>query len=92
MRNFSSTELANKTGDVLAVAAQEPVHIQRHGKSRYVLLSVEQFESLSTRADQRRARSYLHSNVWHDPVHFRRPASSHCWCCGAHCASIWWGE
>ena len=55
MRNFSSTELANKTGDVLAVAAQEHVHIQRHGKSRYVLLSVEQFESLNTRADQRRA-------------------------------------
>ena len=53
-RNFSSTEIANKTGYVLAVAAQEPVHIQRHGKSRYVLLSVEQFESLNTRADQRR--------------------------------------
>lgn len=55
MRHFTSTELANKTGDVLAVAAQEPVHIQRHGKSRYVLLSVEQFENLSTRADARRA-------------------------------------
>jgi prevent-host-death family protein len=55
MRNFSSTELANKTGDVLAAAAQAPVHIKRHGKSRYVLLSVEQFENLSTRADQRRA-------------------------------------
>lgn len=55
MRHFTSTELANKTGDVLAVAAQEPVHIQRHGKSRYVLLSVEQFESLSARTDQRRA-------------------------------------
>jgi prevent-host-death family protein len=55
MRNFSATELANKTGDVLAAAAQEPVHIQRHGKSRYVLLSVEQFERLATKADQRRA-------------------------------------
>lgn len=54
MRHFTSTELANKTGDVLAVAAQEPVHIQRHGKSRYVLLSVEQFNRLNTRADQRR--------------------------------------
>ena len=54
MSNFSSTELANKTGDVLEVAAQEPVHIQRHGKSRYVLPSVEQFENLSTRSDQRR--------------------------------------
>jgi antitoxin Phd len=37
MRHFSATELANKTGDVLAAAAQEPVHIQRHGKSRYVV-------------------------------------------------------
>ena len=55
MRNFSSTELANKTGDVLAAAAQEPVNIQRHGKARYVLLSVEQFERLNSRADQRRA-------------------------------------
>jgi antitoxin Phd len=55
MRNFSATELANKTGDVLAAAAQEPVNIQRHGKSRYVLLSVEQFERLNARADQRRA-------------------------------------
>ena len=55
MRHFSATELANKTGDVLAAAAQEPVHIQRHGKSRYVLLSVEQFERMATIADQRRA-------------------------------------
>lgn len=55
MREFSSTELANKTGDVLAVAAQEPVHIQRHGKSRYVLLSVEKFEELNNKADFRRS-------------------------------------
>ena len=55
MRNFSATELANKTGDVLAAAAQEPVHIQRHGKSRYVLLSVEQFERLATTTDTRRS-------------------------------------
>ena len=55
MRKFTSTELANKTGDVLAAAAQEPMIIQRHGKARYVLLSVEQFERLRMRADQRRA-------------------------------------
>lgn len=55
MRNFSSTELANKTGDVLAAAAQEPVNIQRHGKPRYVLLTVEQFERLNAKVDQRRA-------------------------------------
>jgi prevent-host-death family protein len=55
MRNFSSTDLANKTGDVLAAAAQGPVNIQRHGKARFVLLTVEQFERLNARADQRRA-------------------------------------
>jgi prevent-host-death family protein len=54
MRHFTATELANNTGDVLAAAAQEPVQIQRHGKSRYVLLSVEQFDKLSKSADQRR--------------------------------------
>ena len=54
MRHFTATELANNTGDVLAAAAQEPVQIQRHGTSRYVLLSVEQFDKLSKSADQRR--------------------------------------
>lgn len=53
MRNFTSTELANKTGDVLAAAAQEPVNIQRHGKARYVLLTVEQYERMSAKSDQR---------------------------------------
>jgi antitoxin Phd len=55
MRHFTSTELANKTGDVLAAAAQEPVHIQRHGKARFVLLSVEQFERLNNVAQHQRA-------------------------------------
>jgi antitoxin Phd len=55
MRHFSATELANKTGDVLAAASQEPVHIQRHGKSRFVLLSLEQFERLATKSDARRS-------------------------------------
>ncbi|MEP3427976.1 MAG: type II toxin-antitoxin system Phd/YefM family antitoxin [Hyphomicrobiales bacterium] len=55
MRAFSSTELANKTGDVLAVAAQEPVAIQRHGKSRFVMLSAEAFERLQQKTDTRKA-------------------------------------
>ncbi|POF27766.1 type II toxin-antitoxin system Phd/YefM family antitoxin [Roseibium marinum] len=55
MRAFSSTELANKTGDVLAAAAQEPVAIQRHGKSRFVMLSAEEFERLQQKRDTRKA-------------------------------------
>ena len=55
MRSFSSTELANKTGDVLAAAAQGPVAINRHGKPRFVMLSAEQFERMIKPADPRRA-------------------------------------
>ncbi|TYC63954.1 type II toxin-antitoxin system Phd/YefM family antitoxin [Rhodobacterales bacterium] len=55
MRAFSSTELANKTGDVLAAAAQEPVAIQRHGKSRFVMLTTEEFERMQEKRDTRKA-------------------------------------
>lgn len=55
MRQFSSTDLANKTGDVLAAAAQGPVMIARHGKARFVVLSTEQFERLKGGHDTRRA-------------------------------------
>ena len=55
MRSFSSTDLANKTGDVLAAAAQGPVAINRHGKPRFVVLSAEQFERITARGDTRRS-------------------------------------
>jgi antitoxin Phd len=55
MKQFSATELANKTGDVLAAAAQAPVAIARHGKPRFVVLSAERFEDLQARGDTRRA-------------------------------------
>jgi prevent-host-death family protein len=55
LKQFSSTELANRTGDVLAAAAQEPVAIARHGKPRFVMLSTEQYERLRGQGDTRRA-------------------------------------
>ncbi len=55
MRQFSSTELSNNTGDVLAAAAQKPIAIARHGKPRFVVLSTEQFERLQHGHDTRRA-------------------------------------
>lgn len=54
MKQFSSTDLANRTGDVLAAAAEAPVTIARHGKPRFVVLSSEQYERLR-RGDTRRA-------------------------------------
>jgi len=56
MREFSATELGNKTGDVLAAAAQAPVGIVKHGKMRFVVLSSERFAHMQDRADPRIAR------------------------------------
>ncbi len=55
MREYSATDLANKTGDVLSAAAQEAVEITRHGKPRFVLMSHERYERLIAGADPRRA-------------------------------------
>lgn len=55
MRQFSSTELANNTGDVLAAASEGPVTIARHGKARYVVLSTSQYEALTQGRNTRRA-------------------------------------
>ena len=54
MKQFSSTELANHTGDVLAAAAQAPVSIARHGKARFVVLTAEQYALIQARGDSRR--------------------------------------
>lgn len=56
MREFSATDLGNRTGDVLAAASQEPVKIARHGKARFVVLTTETFEKLSSANDPRIAR------------------------------------
>ena len=55
MREFSATDLGNKTGDVLAAASQEPIAIARHGKRRFVVLSTEEFEALRQGKDSRTA-------------------------------------
>ncbi len=55
MRQFSATDLANRTGDVLALAARHPVAIARHGKRRFVVLSTEEFEALRRGRDSRTA-------------------------------------
>ena len=55
MREYSATELANKTGDVLSAAAQDAVEITRHGKPRFVLMSRDRYERLVSRTSPRRA-------------------------------------
>lgn len=55
MREFSSTDLANRTGDVLAAAARDVVRIRRHGTPRFVVMSVERFEEMTERGQTQRA-------------------------------------
>ncbi|MDF0600732.1 type II toxin-antitoxin system prevent-host-death family antitoxin [Psychromarinibacter sp. C21-152] len=55
MREYTSTDLANNTGDVLSAAAREAVEITRHGKPRFVLMSYESYERMRAGADPRRA-------------------------------------
>lgn len=55
MKDYTSTELANNTGDVLMAAARETVEITRHGKARFVIMSHERYQKLFARCDSRRA-------------------------------------
>lgn len=55
MRQFSATDLANRTGDVLAAAARETVEIKRHGKPRFVVMSVDRFQELAARGNTQRS-------------------------------------
>ena len=55
MRQFTATDLANKTSDILALAARQPVAIARHGKQRFVVLATEDFEALRQGKDSRTA-------------------------------------
>lgn len=47
MRTFSTSDLSRKSGDIIASALQSPVSINQRGKPRLIMLSVEQYETLT---------------------------------------------
>ncbi|ULB12137.1 type II toxin-antitoxin system prevent-host-death family antitoxin (plasmid) [Cereibacter azotoformans] len=51
VEEFPKTALSRRTGDVLAAAATGPVCLTDHGKPRFVLMTMAQFERLSGRTD-----------------------------------------
>lgn len=59
LTEISATELAKNMGDALASAERGPVGVTKHGKTRYVLLSLDRYERLVGRADTRVA-AYPH--------------------------------
>ena len=55
MAQFTTSDLSRKSGDIIAEALRKPVTITQRNKARLVLLSVEDYRRLVTRADSRKA-------------------------------------
>lgn len=55
MTEYSTSDLSRKSGDIIAEAMRRPVTITQRNKPRLVLLSIEDYRSLVSRADTRKA-------------------------------------
>ena len=58
MRQFSAHELNRRFADITHAASQEPVTITQHRKPRFVLMTVEKYEALTSHGhDSRRVHT-----------------------------------
>ncbi len=48
MKQFSAGDLSRNTGDLFEAAAIAPVAITKHRKPRFVVMSMERFEALTS--------------------------------------------
>jgi prevent-host-death family protein len=55
MTEYSTSDLSRKSGDIIAEALRRPVTITQRNKPRLVLLSIEDYRRLVTKADTRTA-------------------------------------
>ncbi|WP_338695370.1 MULTISPECIES: type II toxin-antitoxin system prevent-host-death family antitoxin [unclassified Bradyrhizobium] len=55
MAEYSTSDLSRRSGDIIAEALRRPVTITQRNKPRLVLLSIEDYRRLVTRADTRKA-------------------------------------
>ncbi len=55
MARYTTSDLSRKSGDVIADALRGPVTITQRNKPRLVLLSIEDYRRLMSRADSRKA-------------------------------------
>jgi prevent-host-death family protein len=53
MTSYSTSDLARRSGDVIADALRRPVTITERNKARLVLMSIADFRRLTARADTR---------------------------------------
>lgn len=53
--SYTTSDLSRKSGDIIAQALRRPVTITQRNKPRLVLLNIEDYEALKSRADLRSA-------------------------------------
>jgi prevent-host-death family protein len=46
MKQFAESDLARNTGDLFEAAAVSPVGVTKHGEPRFVMMSIEWYETL----------------------------------------------
>ena len=51
----TATELGNKAGETLTAAERGPVGVTKHGKTKYVILSIDRYAALKQSGDTRRS-------------------------------------
>ena len=54
MTRYSTSDLSRRSGDIIAEALRKPVTITQRNKPRLVLLSIEDYRRLTSRADTRK--------------------------------------
>ena len=55
MTEYSTSDLSRRSGDIIAEALRRPVTITQRNKPRLVLLSIEDYRRLMSKADTRKA-------------------------------------
>ena len=54
MRRFSLTELNQRSGEVMEASYGGPIAITRHGKTKFVIMTADQYKRLRKTDDPRR--------------------------------------
>lgn len=76
MSRYTTSDLSRKSGDIIAEALRKPVTITQRNKPRLVLLSIEDYRRLTTRADTGKAGT-LASMPDEDFLEFRRAVDAY---------------
>ena len=76
MTRYTTSDLSRKSGDIIAEALRAPVTITQRNKPRLVLLSIEDYRRLMSRADSRKAGT-LAAMPDEDFAEFRRAVDAY---------------